>query len=345
MTPEYKITAARPSDLPRLPAIELAAARLLAGHAPESVLTETTSQEELQDARRRGHLWVALADDVPVGFAHAEILEPGVAHLEEIDVHPEHARRGLGTSLVMAVCAWAAAGGYRAVTLTTFRDVPFNMPFYARLGFEVIPPAELSPALRSVVQAETRRGLNPARRVAMRRACVPSDQPMPSSGILTADMKRVVGEQRLGFVATVCPDGTPNLSPKGTTAVWDDDHLVFANIRSPGTIANLRRNASVEVNVVDPFVRKGYRFKGVASVLESGALYDKAIAFYLERGSQVSVIREVVLIRVQRAQPIDSPAYDFGYTEDDVRDRWERHFQSLRPGKPASALGEPAGDA
>ena len=94
-------------------------------------------------------------------------------------------------------------------------------------------------------------------------------------GLLTADMKRVVEEQRLGFVATVCPDGTPNLSPKGTTAVWDDEHLVFANIRSPGTLANLRQNANVEVNVVDPFLRKGYRFKGVAAVLESGALYDR----------------------------------------------------------------------
>jgi hypothetical protein len=52
-------------------------------------------------------------------------------------------------------------------------------------------------------------------------------------GILTDDMKRVVREQRLGYIATVCSDGTPNLSPKGTTAVWDDDHLVFADIRSP----------------------------------------------------------------------------------------------------------------
>jgi len=56
---------------------------------------------------------------------------------------------------------------------------------------------------------------------------------------LTADMKRVVVEQRLAFVATFCPDGTPNLSPKGTISVWDDDHLVFADIRSPGTITNL----------------------------------------------------------------------------------------------------------
>jgi predicted pyridoxine 5'-phosphate oxidase superfamily flavin-nucleotide-binding protein len=153
-----------------------------------------------------------------------------------------------------------------------------------------------------------------------------------TTAILTADMKRLVEEQRLGFVATVCGDGTPNLSPKGTTAVWDDSHLVFANIRSPGTLENLRRNPHVEVNVVDPFVRKGYRFKGVASILESGALYERAIEFYRERGSRASAIREVVLIEVQRAQPIDSPAYDFGMTESDVRDRWERHFQSLREG-------------
>jgi len=151
--------------------------------------------------------------------------------------------------------------------------------------------------------------------------------------ILTADMKRVVEEQRLGFVATVCADGTPNLSPKGTTAVWDDEHLVFANIRSPGTIENLRHNASVEVNVVDPIGRKGYRFKGVASVLESGPLYEKGVAFYRARGSRVSAIREIVLIRVQRVQAIDSPAYDVGMTEDEVRERWERHYESLRAGR------------
>lgn len=158
-------------------------------------------------------------------------------------------------------------------------------------------------------------------------------------GILTADMKRVVDEQRLGFVATVCPDGTPNLSPKGTTAVWDDDRLVFANIRSPGTLANLRRNASVEVNVVDPFVRRGYRFKGIATILESGPLYESVLAFYRTRGSQ-HAIREVVLIEVRAAQPIDSPLYDAGLTEAQVRDRMEEYFQSLRAGRRASQAGE-----
>jgi hypothetical protein len=69
----------------------------------------------------------------------------------------------------------------------------------------------------------------------------------------------------------------------------------------------------VEVNVVDPFVRKGYRFKGVASILESGPLYDNLLAFYTERGSRFA-LREIVMIQVQTTQPIDSPAYDLGLT-------------------------------
>ena len=156
---------------------------------------------------------------------------------------------------------------------------------------------------------------------------------------LTADIRRVVEQQRLGFVATVCPDGTPNLSPKGTTAVWDDDHLIFANIRSPGTLANLRHNGHVEVNVVDPFVRKGYPFKGSASIVDSGPLYDQLLAFYRERGSQ-HAIREIVMIQVQAAQPIDSTAYDLGLTEEEVRDRMERHFQSLRAGGTTSQIAD-----
>ena len=169
MSPLYTIAAARPQDVRLLPAIELAAARLLAGHAPETVLNQTTSEETLERAQRDGHLWVALADDVPVGFAHVDVIEPDVAHLEEVDVHPEHARRGLGTRLVMQVCAWATAAGYQSVSLTTFRDVAWNMPFYARLGFEVVPAEQLSRALRALVEDERRRGLEPSRRVVMRR--------------------------------------------------------------------------------------------------------------------------------------------------------------------------------
>jgi len=146
--------------------------------------------------------------------------------------------------------------------------------------------------------------------------------------ILTEDMKRVVREQRLGFAATVCPDGTPNLSPKGTTTVWDDDHLVFADIYSPTTVANLRQNPAIEINVVDPDVRKGYRFKGTAVVLSEGPQFDQVVDFYRQRGTQFP-IQSIVLITVERALPVVSPAYDQGATEDEVRERWQRYRETL----------------
>jgi predicted pyridoxine 5'-phosphate oxidase superfamily flavin-nucleotide-binding protein len=149
-------------------------------------------------------------------------------------------------------------------------------------------------------------------------------------GILTEDMKRVVLEQRLGFAATVCPDGTPNLSPKGTTTVWDDEHLVFSDICSPGTTANLRQNPAIEINVVDPEVRKGYRFKGTAVILTEGSRFEEIVAFYRERGTQ-NPIHSIVLIKVERALPLVSPAYDLGAPEEEIRGRWRRHRESLQP--------------
>jgi predicted pyridoxine 5'-phosphate oxidase superfamily flavin-nucleotide-binding protein len=157
--------------------------------------------------------------------------------------------------------------------------------------------------------------------------------------MLRDDMKRVVEEQRLGYAATVCPDGTPNLSPKGTTAVWDDDRLGFADIRSPRTVENLRRNPAIEVNVVDPISRKGYRFRGTAAVLTEGDLFDKALKFYRERGV-FNRIRAVVMAEVERALPLTSPAYDLGATEEEVRERWERHREALLRGEGGAPTGE-----
>jgi predicted pyridoxine 5'-phosphate oxidase superfamily flavin-nucleotide-binding protein len=156
-------------------------------------------------------------------------------------------------------------------------------------------------------------------------------------GILDDDMKRMVGRQRLGYVATVCPDGTANLSPKGTTAVWDDDHLMFADIRSPRTVANLRLNPSVEINVVDPILRKGYRFKGVATILSEGELFEQALAVYRQRGS-ANPIRNIVLVRVERALPLISPAYDLGATEEEVKARWLGYWEGLE-GEESGAEG------
>ena len=154
-------------------------------------------------------------------------------------------------------------------------------------------------------------------------------------GILTDDMKRVVHQQRLAFVATVCADNSPNLSPKGTIAVWDDDHLVFANIRSPRTVSNLGRNPAIEINVVDPMVRKGYRFKGAAAVLEAGTEYEEVKALFTARGIS-NPIREVVVIKVERALPVTSPAYDLGLSEAEIRARWERHHEAMKRGSEES---------
>jgi GNAT superfamily N-acetyltransferase len=167
--PRYSIVLARPQDLERLPAIELAALTMFDGHGLDDVPALVTDETELGKAQERGHLWVALADDVPVGLAQINVIEANTVHLEELDVQPEHARRGLGSRLVMAVCDWASANGHEAVTLTTFRDIPWNMPFYASLGFTEVPAHDLTLALASIVHQEGRRGLDPALRVVMRR--------------------------------------------------------------------------------------------------------------------------------------------------------------------------------
>jgi GNAT superfamily N-acetyltransferase len=161
------ILLARPRDVPALPAIERAAARLFEGLVPEALLEETTDVAELAAAQAARRLWVALVDDVPVGFAHVVLRPDGVPHLEEIDVHPAHGRKGLGAALVRAVCAWAAAAGHDEITLTTFRDVAWNAPFYARLGFAVVGRDDWPPAIATIVAGEAARGLDPAARVVM----------------------------------------------------------------------------------------------------------------------------------------------------------------------------------
>jgi len=93
----------------------------------------------------------------------------------------------------------------------------------------------------------------------------------------------------------------------------------------------LKRNPAIEINVVDPIARKGYRFKGTAAVLTSGPLFEEIVAFYRERGTS-NPIRSVVLVNVEHALPLISPAYDQGATEEEVRERWKRYWASLERG-------------
>lgn len=150
---------------------------------------------------------------------------------------------------------------------------------------------------------------------------------------LTDDMKRVVMEQRLGFVATVNADGTPNLSPKGTMVVLDDDHIAFGEIRSPNTVGNLADRPAVEINFVDPTARKGYRFKGQAEVIERGQpQFDDLFPAFGRWGELSESIRAIVKVRIERALPLTSPAYDHGATEEELRANWLQHLQDIQPG-------------
>ena len=150
-------------------------------------------------------------------------------------------------------------------------------------------------------------------------------------GILTEDMKRVVREQRLGFFATVCPDGSPNLSPKGTTIVLDDDHLAFVDLGSPGTLSNLERNPAIEISLVDPFVRKGYRFKGTASIITEGPDFEKIKKAYKGGSAEnlMSNVRRAVRIKIERALPLVSPGYLPGITEEEMRRQWEGYWSGV----------------
>ena len=150
--------------------------------------------------------------------------------------------------------------------------------------------------------------------------------------MLTADMKRIIEEQLLGFVATTAPDGTPNVSPKGTFFVVDDNTIAFGEIRSPGTIRNLRTNPRIEINFVDPFVRKGYRFAGTADVVERGSDgFEKLLGHY--RGTLAPRLRAIVAITVTKALPLVSPVYDDGAEEADIRRGWTTRFRKLQPGQ------------
>lgn len=152
--------------------------------------------------------------------------------------------------------------------------------------------------------------------------------------MLSETLREFVAHQRLGFLATVCIDGSPNLSPKGITFVYDQNRIVIGEVRSPGSIKNLRANPIAELNVVDRNTRKGFRFKGVCKIHTSGEEYDQFLAFLRTQGVQ-SEIRSIIIMVVEVAKPLISPIYDNGAFETDVRDQWERYYEDGGTGFPS----------
>jgi GNAT superfamily N-acetyltransferase len=166
---DYIIRYARADELGALQQIELAAGRLFAEIGLDQVAEDDPLPLDfLREQQRLGLVWVA-ADDQgrPVGFAATRELD-GALHIEEIAVHPAHGRRGLGKRLIETLCDWARGQGFGAVTLSTFRDVPWNAPYYARIGFRVLEESELGEGLSALLYQE-RQAWSPLARVCMRR--------------------------------------------------------------------------------------------------------------------------------------------------------------------------------
>ena len=139
-------------------------------------------------------------------------------------------------------------------------------------------------------------------------------------GILNDDMKRVWTEQRLGFVATVNEDGTPNLSPKGTMMVCNNDSIMFAEVHSPQTVANLERNTAAEINFVDSISRKDYPSKSRLRLVSSrDNKYDELSGRFASWGPLTERVNAVVILEIEQVNKVTSPAYDIGTAEEALR--------------------------
>jgi uncharacterized protein len=146
--------------------------------------------------------------------------------------------------------------------------------------------------------------------------------------MITSEIKNFLNTQKLGYVATVSLDGFPNISPKGTIITWSSEILAFADIRSPDTVKNLQNNPNVEINVIDPLLRKGYLFKGVARLINSGLQYDEILQYYRDNGI-TSPINTIILVDVSDVSDVISPLYDMGISEDEIKSKWKNHFANL----------------
>jgi GNAT superfamily N-acetyltransferase len=163
------IRAPHADELDRLRDIERAAGRLFSDAGlPDIAAHEPDSVESLAEYVDAGHAWAITEDEGIVGYAVIDIVD-ALAHVEQLSVHPDWGRRGLGARLLEHVCRWAGENGFAAVTLTTFTHLAWNAPFYAAHGFRALTDDELGPELLQLREEEAREGLDPALRVCMRR--------------------------------------------------------------------------------------------------------------------------------------------------------------------------------
>jgi GNAT superfamily N-acetyltransferase len=172
--PGVAIRAAHIADLWAFAAIELAAGQAFADIGMASVANaDPFPLDDLLGYEAAGHAWVAAdPSDAPIGYLVVDVVDWNV-HVEQVSVHPSFGRRGIGRALIEHVDQWARSQGFIAITLTTFRDVAWNGPYYERCGFRTLDPDEVTPGLAVLREREAKQGLDEWPRVCMRREIAP----------------------------------------------------------------------------------------------------------------------------------------------------------------------------
>jgi GNAT superfamily N-acetyltransferase len=165
----FSVTLAGDEHLAAIGPIELAAATMFSeADLPSGIRYRVSEPSFLRDAQKDSRIWVALTGSrVPVGFALATLVNDE-AHLDEVDVLPNYGQQGIGTELVNAVANWARSSGHSSLTLITFRHLPWNAPFYEKLGFVRLRTAELSVGLAELIEEEGKAGIDVSKRIGMR---------------------------------------------------------------------------------------------------------------------------------------------------------------------------------
>jgi len=168
MKGQWSLRLARPADAEAMPVIERAAAAAFAADPGLTSIDFTRTRSEADYTRliRKGHCLVAHVGEAMAGFLVAERFSREL-HIWEMDVAPSFQRRGIGGGLVRAAQIDARNSGIAALTLTTFRDLAWNAPFYARLGFDEVTALDAHPRLAGELANEVDDGLPADRRCAM----------------------------------------------------------------------------------------------------------------------------------------------------------------------------------
>lgn len=165
-----RIRAASVAELPTLRDIERAAGLAFRGIGMAEIADdEPPGLDELAAYQRAGRAWVSVGQNGRLVACLLADLVDGTMHVEQVSVHPDCARRGVGRSLLQHAAVRAASAGLPALTLTTFSQVPWNAPYYERCGFRRLGEAELTPGLREIRRREAEHGLDRWPRVCMRR--------------------------------------------------------------------------------------------------------------------------------------------------------------------------------